>query len=66
LGKQNFRNFAVAKTQKKLSRVVKVELRQKRQQKKSGAAALPIELAKTGRFTTTPSMSEMAIFRQQP
>jgi len=34
LGKQNFRNFAVVKTQKKIKPVVvKGELRQKRQQK---------------------------------
>jgi hypothetical protein len=52
------------KHRKKLSRVVKVELRQKTATEKSGAAALPIELAKTGRFTTTPSMSEIAMFRQ--
>jgi len=60
-----FAILLVAKTQKKIKPVVvKVELRQKRQQKNRVLPPLPIELAKTGRFTTPPSMSEMAIVRQ--
>jgi hypothetical protein len=55
LGKQNFRNFAVAKTQKKIKpAVVKVELRQKRQQKNRVLPPYRVNLQKPDASPETP------------
>jgi hypothetical protein len=54
LGKQNFRNFAVVKTQKKINPGRQSSITAKTATEKSGAAALPSEPAKTGRFTEPP------------
>jgi len=53
-GKTEFSQFCCLENTEKLIRVVKVQLRQKRQQKNRVLAPLLSEPAKTGRFTETP------------